>query len=153
MTNTISARRILNKYQNVIMNVKIEKRHEKWKNLEPIINTKGELYEDWAQIFEKMPGRFMIGTDFHFGREGVQISKADCNQFIFNMLLTNSPIMVFCPLTVELANTDNILTVEANLVINEFTWTNSRSEFKRWLMVSFFLSGRCGLSISWGSRI
>jgi predicted TIM-barrel fold metal-dependent hydrolase len=57
------------------MNVKIETRHNKWKNLEPVVNTKGELYDDWGRIFEQMPERFMIGTDFHFGREGVQISK------------------------------------------------------------------------------
>ncbi|MBW1916350.1 MAG: amidohydrolase family protein [Deltaproteobacteria bacterium] len=75
MTNPENVRKILNKYPNIMMNVKIETRHEKWKNLEPVVNTRGELYGDWAQLFEEIPDRFMIGTDFHFGRKGVEISK------------------------------------------------------------------------------
>ena len=38
-------------------------------------NPKGELYEDWAQLFEEMPEKFMIGTDAKFGREGFEVSK------------------------------------------------------------------------------
>ena len=38
-------------------------------------NKAANLYEDWAQLFEDMPKRFMIGTDFHFGRKGVKASK------------------------------------------------------------------------------
>lgn len=75
MTNPTNARRILKKYPNVMMNIKIVKKHQNWKNLEPVVNTSGELYEDWAQLFEEMPGRFMVGTDFHFGRKGVRLKK------------------------------------------------------------------------------
>jgi len=75
MTNPTNARRILKKYPNIMMNIKIVKKHHNWRNLEPIVNTEGELYEDWAVLFEEMPERFMIGTDSHFGRKSFQISK------------------------------------------------------------------------------
>jgi hypothetical protein len=75
MTNPINARSILKKYPNIMMNIKIETRHHKWRNLEPVINTEGDLYEDWAELFEEMPERFMIGVDFHFGRKGVELQK------------------------------------------------------------------------------
>lgn len=71
MTNPANARAILSLYPQVMMSIKLETRHEKWRNLEPVVSPAGELYEDWAQLFEEMPERFMIGTDFHFGREGV----------------------------------------------------------------------------------
>ena len=58
-----------------MMNIKIIKKHHWWKNLEPITNTQGELYEDWAELFEEMPERFMVGTDMHFGRKGVPIQN------------------------------------------------------------------------------
>lgn len=75
MTNPTNVRRILLKYPNVMMNIKISKKHEKWRNLEPIVNPGGQLYEDWAQLFEEMPERFMIGTDSKFGRKGFEVSK------------------------------------------------------------------------------
>ena len=75
MTNSINVRRILKKYPNVMMNIKLIRKHHNWKNLEPVVNTAGELYEDWARLFEEMPDRFMLGTDFHFGRKGVQPAK------------------------------------------------------------------------------
>jgi len=75
MTNVTNARRILKKYPRVMMNIKIETRHSRWKNLEPVVNTEGNVYEDWAELFEEMPERFMIGTDFHFGRKGVILKK------------------------------------------------------------------------------
>ena len=75
MTNPANARMILLKYPNVVMNIKITK-HYRWKNLEPITNDPGmELYEDWAQLFEEMPERFMIGTDSKFGLEGVWVES------------------------------------------------------------------------------
>jgi len=68
MTNPTNVRRILLKYPNVMMNIKVIRHHYRWRNLEPITNDpKGELYEDWAELFEEMPGRFMIGTDSKFG--------------------------------------------------------------------------------------
>ena len=69
MTNPANARSLLNAYPKIMMSIKIRKKHEKWKNLEPLVNTEGEIYEDWAQIFEEMPERFIIGTDAKFERK------------------------------------------------------------------------------------
>lgn len=57
------------------MSIKLEPRHNHWGHLGPVVNSNGEVYEDWAQLFEEMPERFMVGTDFHFGRHGVKIKK------------------------------------------------------------------------------
>ncbi len=70
MTNPTNARRILETYPNIMMNFKPIKKHKRWKNLEPVTNTRGRLYEDWATLFEEMPERFMVGTDEKFGRRG-----------------------------------------------------------------------------------
>jgi len=75
MTNPTNVRRILKKYPNIMMNIKAITKHRWWKNLEPVVNTDGELYEDWAGLFEEMPERFMIGTDSHFGRKGFTLPK------------------------------------------------------------------------------
>ena len=75
MSNSKNVRRILQTYPNVMMSIKIETRHDRWRNLEPVVNTQGEVYKDWAQLFEEMPERFMIGADFHFGRKGVKLKK------------------------------------------------------------------------------
>jgi hypothetical protein len=75
MSNSINVRRILKTYPNVMMSIKIETRHDRWKNLEPVVNAEGHVYEDWAQLFEEMPERFTIGADFHFGRKGVKLKK------------------------------------------------------------------------------
>jgi hypothetical protein len=75
MTNPLNVRRLLACYPDLVMNIKIEIRHERWKNLEPVVNPEGGLYQDWAEVFESLPQRFTIGTDFHFGRKGVNIKK------------------------------------------------------------------------------
>ena len=58
-----------------MMNIKIETRHDRGRNLEPVVNAEGQVYENWEQLFEDMPERFMIGADFHFGRKGVKLKK------------------------------------------------------------------------------
>ncbi len=68
MTNTNNLRQILKKYKNIMVHLKAIKRHDDWKNLEPITNQNMELYEDWATLFEEFPHRFLIGTDAKFGR-------------------------------------------------------------------------------------
>ena len=73
MTNTTNVRRILKTYPNVMMNFKPIRKHRKWRNLEPITNSKGRFYKDWAELFEELPQRFMVGTDEKFGR----ISRGD----------------------------------------------------------------------------
>ena len=67
MTNPANARRILKRYPNLVINIRVAK-PGKWKNLEPMLNRDGRVYEDWARLFEEMPSRFMIGTDTKFMR-------------------------------------------------------------------------------------
>jgi amidohydrolase family protein len=70
MTNPVNARRLLAAYPNVMLTVKLVKSTDRhWQNLEPVINHRGELYEDWAQLFEEMPGRFLVGSDTKFANE------------------------------------------------------------------------------------
>jgi len=75
MTNPTNVRRMLSKYPNIIMSVKIVRNHQKWRNLEPVTNKNGEIYEDWALLFEEMPDRFIIGSDAKFYRKRWPISK------------------------------------------------------------------------------
>jgi len=72
MTNPTNVRRILETYPNVMMNFKPITNHNKWRNLEPITNSDGLLYSDWAEIFEEMPERFVVGSDMKFGRPRTQ---------------------------------------------------------------------------------
>jgi hypothetical protein len=70
MTSPVNARRLLTAYPNVMLTVKLVKSTDKhWQNLEPVINHRGELYEAWAQLFEEMPGRFLVGSDTKFANE------------------------------------------------------------------------------------
>ena len=71
MTRAENVQKLIEKYPNVFFNIKIINRHENWNNLEPVNanKTRGrEIYENWAQLFEKYPERFFVGTDFKFGR-------------------------------------------------------------------------------------
>jgi|TARA_Y100000294_G_scaffold160287_1_gene163746 hypothetical protein len=74
MTNPVNARRLLETYPNMMMNMKwVGGRGElKWGHLGPIINADRNLYEDWAKLFEDMPDRFMVGTDSRFGTRQYQ---------------------------------------------------------------------------------
>ena len=72
MTNPTNVRRILKIYPNVMMNFKPIIKHNRWKNLEPITDEEGRLYNDWAELFEVMPERFMVGSDMKFGRRRAQ---------------------------------------------------------------------------------
>ncbi|MES9873487.1 MAG: amidohydrolase family protein [Candidatus Sedimenticola sp. 6PFRAG7] len=69
MTNPHNARELLKRYPNLMMNFK----HVRygislnWDNLERIQDRNDRIYEDWAQLFEAMPERFMVGTDARFG--------------------------------------------------------------------------------------
>jgi len=82
MTNPTNVRRILCRYPNVMMNFKVTTSHYRWRNLEPIINDpEKELYEDWAQLFEEMPERFMVGTDAKFGWEGLWAKVKELGAF------------------------------------------------------------------------
>jgi hypothetical protein len=68
MTNSKNVEALLKKYPHLMMNIKMVRNHDVWQNLESVVNAEGEFYEDWAELFEKMPERFMIGSDTKFGR-------------------------------------------------------------------------------------
>ena len=70
MTNPANARKILETYPNVFMSIKVVKsRQGVWNHLEPVTDLEGNLYEDWALLFEQMPDRFFIGSDVKFGQK------------------------------------------------------------------------------------
>jgi hypothetical protein len=71
MTNSRNARALLETYPSLMMNFKIvlPGRALNWRNLGPVTNHKGELFEDWATLMEAMPERFMVGTDFRWGQK------------------------------------------------------------------------------------
>jgi hypothetical protein len=50
-----------------MMNFKPVTDQDNWRNLEPITDNSGRIYEDWAELFEEMPERFMVGSDVKFG--------------------------------------------------------------------------------------
>lgn len=69
MTTPKNARALLEKYPNLMMNLKMVRPGGflSWDHLGPISNARNELFEDWARLMEEMPRRFMIGTDSRFG--------------------------------------------------------------------------------------
>ena len=67
MTNSRNARALLDTYPN--LKAVLTGKSLAWDNLGPITNGKGELFEDWATLFEAMPERFMIGTDYRWGEK------------------------------------------------------------------------------------
>jgi hypothetical protein len=69
MINAVNARRLLTTYPNVVMTIKMVPRNDDWAHLEPIVNRRGELYDDWAKLMDDMPERFMIGTDSKFASD------------------------------------------------------------------------------------
>lgn len=71
MTSAANARAILEAYPQVWMSVKLmSTNNSHWTHLEPLLNSEGELFEDWAQLFETMPERFVVGSDIKFGQKG-----------------------------------------------------------------------------------
>ena len=50
------------------MDLKTVHRHRNWRNLEPIHDQSFRVYQDWAQLFEEMPERFVVAIDAKFGR-------------------------------------------------------------------------------------
>lgn len=68
MTSAANARLILQSYSQVTMSIKLMSANMlAWRHLEPLLNANGELYEDWAQLMEDMPDRFVVSTDAKFG--------------------------------------------------------------------------------------
>lgn len=75
MTNPGNARRLLATYPNLMMNFKIVRGHDGWRNLESIVDPRGNIFEDWAVLFEDFPDRFMVGSDAKFARRGFSTGK------------------------------------------------------------------------------
>ena len=69
MTNPTNALRLLERHPNLMMHFKAVTRHDRWRNLEPITDPDGNIFEDWAALFEAMPERFLVGSDAKFGRQ------------------------------------------------------------------------------------
>jgi predicted TIM-barrel fold metal-dependent hydrolase len=72
MTNVRNARALLKAFPTLMMNVNFAKHASEvdWTNLEGVTDKDRLIYADWAALFEEMPDRFMLGTDFFFGRVG-----------------------------------------------------------------------------------
>jgi len=71
MTNAHNARALLQAFPTLMMDVNFGKHTSgvvDWENLEGVTNESGEIYADWAALFEEMPDRFMVGTDSFFSR-------------------------------------------------------------------------------------
>ena len=75
MTNPTNARRLLAAYPTLMMNFKIVRGHGGWRNLEPIVDADGNIYADWAALFEAFPERFMIASDAKFARQNYSGKK------------------------------------------------------------------------------
>ncbi len=75
MTNPGNARRLLATYPSLMMNFKIVRGHQGWRNLEPITDRRGNIFEDWAALFEEFPDRFMVGSDAKFARRNFPTEK------------------------------------------------------------------------------
>ncbi len=74
-TNPDNVRRMLQRYPNLMIDFKIVKRLKNWWYTEPVNNAKRELHDDWANLFEAMPERFMVGTDDKFFRRRMDAGK------------------------------------------------------------------------------
>lgn len=68
MTNAHNARALLQTFPNLMMTIQPHAPEGMWANLESPTTADGRVYADWAALFEDMPDRFTIGTDFMFGR-------------------------------------------------------------------------------------
>lgn len=72
MTSAANVERLIARYPDLFFNIKIIRKHKKWRNLEPAVTQRNKelyLYEDWAQVFERHPERFFIGSDYKFARK------------------------------------------------------------------------------------
>lgn len=74
-TNPDNLRRMLKRYPNLMVDFKLVKRVANWHHTEPVTNAQRRLHEDWAQLFEAMPKRFMVGTDSKFFRRRFDVAK------------------------------------------------------------------------------
>jgi hypothetical protein len=74
-TNPRNLRHMLERYPKLMIDFKLVKRVANWHHTEPVSNSDRRLHEDWAQLFEAMPKRFMVGTDSKFFRRRFDVAK------------------------------------------------------------------------------
>jgi hypothetical protein len=72
MTSATNVERLIEQYPRLYFSIKAVGRHKHWHNLEPISlrrEKKAYFYEDWAQLLERYPERFFLGSDYKFARK------------------------------------------------------------------------------------
>ena len=69
MTRPENLRQILEALPNIYADIRIVEPGTGWTNLEAVNRHNGAFYEDWARLFEDMPERFMVGTDYKFFKD------------------------------------------------------------------------------------
>jgi len=72
MTSAANVERLIVRYPRLYFSIKVVGRPKHWHNLEPVNFSKKKkawLYEDWAQLLERYPERFFIGSDYKFARK------------------------------------------------------------------------------------
>ncbi|WP_291717945.1 amidohydrolase family protein [Magnetospirillum sp. 64-120] len=91
MTRPENVRALLEAFPNIMFDVKISPPGTEmaWDALAPVVNKDKDLYEDWAQLFEDHPKRFMVGTDSRLGEvhKGHKIIEYDSSIFAIRLLL------------------------------------------------------------------
>lgn len=82
-TNPDNVRAILKRYPKLMVDWKTvgkQKKYYAWRYTEPVHNPQRILFEDWAQLFEEMPERFLLGPDFKFWRKDTGFGSDKYNQ-------------------------------------------------------------------------
>lgn len=72
MTSAANVQRMIARYPRLYFSIKAVNRHSHWRNLEPVNLRQDKtayFYEDWAQLLERHPQRFFVGSDFKFARK------------------------------------------------------------------------------------
>jgi len=72
MTSAANVQRMIARYPKLYFSIKAVNRHSHWRNLEPVSLRRDKtayFYEDWAQLLERHPQRFFVGSDFKFARK------------------------------------------------------------------------------------
>ncbi|MED5579770.1 MAG: hypothetical protein VX794_07015 [Nitrospinota bacterium] len=77
MTSSSNVRKILKTFPKLMMDFNLKKSNKRgyngWAYLSNPSNNRWEPYEDWAELMEEMPNRFMVGTDTKFCQRGQTI--------------------------------------------------------------------------------
>lgn len=87
MTNPTNLEALFTVYPSLMVNFKLVRNHERWKNLEPNCDPDGRLYEDWAVLMEAYPDRFLVGSDAKFGRKGFKLKRYQKEIRLFRKVL------------------------------------------------------------------